>query len=320
MTARELVIVGAGPAGVSAALWARSLHLDVLLLEGAEAPGGQLFQVHFHPRELPGLEAGDGRAIAATYARQLAEAGIPARYGMRAEALEVPPAGPRTTALPPAGARCIVRLEGGERLSCRALLIACGARRRKLGVPGEDAFAERGVSYSATRDRAQLAGQRIAVVGGGDAAFENALLLLADGCEVSVVVRGAARARREFRERLAREPRARLLEHARVLAVEGRERVSALRIAVPGSPEAGELLACDGVVVKVGVVPNTEWCRDALVHDAEGYLRVDAAFASSAPGVWAAGDVVRPALASVPVAAGHGALAVAAIRAALRGA
>ncbi len=302
---RELIIVGAGPAGVSAALWAKSLHLEVALIEGAEAPGGQLFQVHFHPRELPGLEAGDGRAIAASYARQLAEAGIPARYGVRAEALEL-------------GATPVVRLAGGERAACRVLLIACGARRRKLDVPGEAEFAERGVSDSATRDRDQLAGKRVVVAGGGDAAFENALLLLGAGCEVTLVTRGSVRARPEFRDRLAAEPRAQVLEHTRVLAVEGDARVRAVRVALPAGPDIGTLLECEGVVVKLGVVPNTEWCRQVLAHDEEGYLRVDPAFATSAPGVWAAGDVVRPALASVPVAAGHGALAVAAIRTALR--
>jgi alkyl hydroperoxide reductase subunit F len=77
-------------------------------------------------------------------------------------------------------------------------------------------------------------------------------------------------------------------------------------------------LPFEGVVVKVGVVPNTEWCRDALAHDAEGWLTVDATYATSMPGVWAAGDVVRPALPSVSVASGQGALAVAAIRAQLR--
>ena len=316
-TTRELVIVGAGPAGVSAALWAKSLHLDVLLLEGAELPGGQLFHVHFHPRELPGLEAGDGRAIAATYARQLAESGIPTRYGVRAESLEVSASAREPL---PTGTSCVVGLAGGEQLGCRALLITCGARRRTLSVPGEDAFVGRGLSYSATLDRAQLAGKRVVVVGGGDAAFENALLLVAAGSEVTVLVRGTVRARLEFRERLAREPRARVREHVRVLAVEGGDRVQALRVLAPGGPEGGERLRCEGVVVKVGVMPNTEWCRDQLAHDPEGYLRVDGTFATSRAGVWAAGDIVRPALASVPVAAGHGALAIAAIRAALRGA
>ncbi|HEY6193997.1 MAG TPA: NAD(P)/FAD-dependent oxidoreductase [Candidatus Eisenbacteria bacterium] len=299
---RELVIVGAGPAGVSAALWARSLHLDVELLEAGPEPGGQLLWVHFHPREIPGLLEGDGRAIAAAYARQLAESGLPVRYGVRADALEP-------------GEEPGLLLSDRSRIAARALLIASGARRRRLGVPGERELEGRGVSTSATRDRAALAGRAIVVVGGGDAAFENALLLVTAGSDVTLVARGTVRARPEFREALARERRARVLEHAQVVAVLGDARVRAVRL----RDAAGEReLACEGVVVKVGVEPNTEWCRDRLAHDAQGYLRVDERFATSAPGVWAAGDVVHPMLAGVPVAAGHGALAAAAIRAALR--
>ena len=301
---RELLIVGAGTAGVSAALWARGQLLDVLLLESAAEPGGQLLNVHFHPRQLVGIPEGDGRAIAASYARQLAEAGIPVRYGARAESLELAP-------------DLGVRLAGDERARARAVLVASGVRRRLLDVPGERQFAGHGVSYSGTRDREQFAGRAVVVVGGGDAAFENGVMLAAAGCDVTLVVRGVARARREFVAQLAAEPRARVLEQTRVLAVLGDTRARALRV----RDAAGEReLACEGVVVKVGVVPNTEWCRDSLAHDDAGYLRIDAGFATSAPGVWAAGDVVRPTLASVPVAAGHGALAVAAIRAALRGA
>lgn len=301
---RELLVVGAGPAGVSAALWARSLQLDVELVEGSAGPGGQLLHVYFHPRELPGVLAGDGRSLADAYARQLAEAGIPVRYDARARGL-VPGEEPE------------LLLERGGSLRARALLVATGARRRKLGVPGELEYEGRGVSYSATLDREQLAGRVVAVVGGGDAAFENALLLAAAGCDVTLLARAEVRARREFRERVAAEPRIRVLEHTRVIAVSGDARVRGLRI------EGGEGerdLACEAVVVKVGVLPNTEWCRDVLAHDADGWLIVDERFATSAPGVWAAGDVVRPLLAGVPVAMGQGALAVAAIRVRLRGA
>ena len=301
---RELVILGAGPAGVSAALWARSLHLDVMLLEGSGESGGQLLSVHFHPRELPGLIAGDGAAIAATYAQQLAEAGIPTRYEACAEALIA------------GGERPAIRLANGERVEASALLIACGARRRKLGVPGEDAFADRGLSYSATRDLESLAGRRVVVVGGGDGAYENALMLAAAGCDVTLVARGEPRARLEFRGRVAEEPRITVELGARVLAVVGDSMVRAVRVTGP----AGERdLACEGVVVKVGVLPNTEWCREGLAHDEAGYLKVSSTFETSEPTIWAAGDIVRPALASVSVAAGQGALAVAAIRARLRG-
>lgn len=303
MTGRELVIVGAGPAGVSAALWARLLDLDVLLLEAGEGPGGQLHHIHFQPREIPGWTAGDGAVMAATYARQLAESGIVVRYGAVAAAL--------TPGDPPS-----LTLADGGTVVARAMLVATGARRRRLGVPGEEDFADRGLSYSATRDLSRLTGRRLVVVGGGDAAYENALILAAAGRDVTLLVRGVSRARVEFRERVAADSRIRVRTGATVRAVLGDERVRALRVA---EPDGERDLPCDGVVVKVGVVPNTEWCRGALAHDPDGWLTVDASFATSGSGVWAAGDVTRPLLPGIPVSHGHGALAVAAIRHALRG-
>jgi thioredoxin reductase len=107
----------------------------------------------------------------------------------------------------------------------------------------------------------------------------------------------------------------RVLVHTRVVRVLGERHVTGLELE---SPTGASQLACDGVVIKVGVVPNTEWCRDALPHDDEGYLRVDAELATGASGVWAAGDVVRPAVLSAAVAVGQGVLAAAAIRRTLR--
>ncbi len=300
---RELVIVGAGPAGVSAALWAKSRQLDTLLLEAGGGPGGQLNVIHFEPREIAGWLSGDGRSLAAAYARQLAEAGVPVRYGAEAQALET-------------GEELAIQLKGGERLRARAMLVATGARRRRLDVPGERELEDRGVSYSATRDRARLAGRDTVVVGGGDAACENALLLASLGGLVTLLARVSVRARAEFRERLAREPRIRVFEHTHVLEIAGVDHVQAVRTIGPGGET---ILPCEAVVVKVGVTPNTEWCRDTLAHDADGYLQINARFATPLPGVWAAGDVVRPLLPCVPVATGHGALAVADIRVALRG-
>ena len=121
---------------------------------------------------------------------------------------------------------------------------------------------------------------------------------------------------REFRERVAAERRIRVLEGARVLEVLGRGRVEGLRL---GQASGETRLACEAVVIKVGVVPATEWCRGVLAHDEAGYLRVDGSFATPAAGVWAAGDVVRPAVLSVAVAIGQGALAAASIRNAIRG-
>lgn len=300
-----LLVVGAGPAGISAALRAHGLELPVTLLDAGARPGGQLFDVHFHPADVPGFEHGTGEALAAAYARQLAAARIPVRGDVLAEALEHDAAGAP-----------VLRLASGERLTAGAVLIATGVRRRRLDVPGEREFEGRGVTYSGTRDREWLAGKRVAVVGGGDAAFENALLLAAADCEVRVLVRGEPRARAEFRARVAGERRVRVLDSVRVTAVIGDAAVRAVRIEDPEG-NAREL-SVDGVLVKVGWRANSEWCRDAVACDPEGFVQVDARLATSMHGVWAAGDITRPQPLSIPVALGQGAQAASAIHDALR--
>jgi thioredoxin reductase (NADPH) len=294
---RQLLVVGAGPAGVSAALWARSLGIDALVIDGGSRVGGQLHDVHFRPVNVAGVED-DGPAIAARLASQLAAAQVALRLGVRAAALEP-------------GERTRIRTADGERLEAAALLIATGVRRRHLEVPGDRELEGRGVFYA---DRPALSRQNVAVVGGGDAAFENALLLAEACCRVTLLVRGRARARAEFQ---SRAQAAGITRHdgARVLAIVGADRVRSVRVDQQGSELSIEVQA---VLVQIGVQPNTEWCRDVLAHDDEGYLRVDATGATSVPGVWAAGDVTRPALLGVTVAAGQGALAVAAIRKANR--
>jgi len=300
--AAELVIVGAGPAGVSAALWARSRDLTAVLLEAGDQPGGQLHHVHFTPRELPGFEAGTGDVLAARYAQQLPDAGVAVRYRARAVAL----------------AGDGVALADGSRVEGAAVLIASGARRRRLDVPGEREFEDVGVSYSATRDRDKFRGKRMAVVGGGDAAYENALILAAADCDVTLLVRDEVpRARPEFRARVAAAPRIRVVPRVHVTSISGEDVVQAVYIDGEGGPRAVEV---QGVVIKVGDVPNTEWLCDALALDQERYVVVDERYRTSRAGVWAAGDVIHSPLPSIAVAMGTAALAVADVRVTLKGA
>jgi thioredoxin reductase (NADPH) len=297
----ELLIVGGGPAGASAALWARSLGWSVRLLERGRSAGGQLLHVHFAPGNYPAGVPGDGVALARRLAEQIEASGVEVSYDVEAVALE-----PRVPE---------VRCADGGRIEAEAVLIASGVRRRQLEVPGEREFEGRGVSYSGTQDRTRFAGEDVVVVGGGDAAFENALLLAAVGCKVTLVSRGVPRARRDFRARVAADPRIEALDATRVIAIEGDDQVR--RVRLEGARGSYPLPAA-GVVIKVGVLPNSEWCRGAIEADSEGYVLVDENLATSHPRVWAAGDVTRPALLGMAVATGQGALAVASIRAALR--
>ncbi len=301
--ALELLIVGAGPSGVSAALWSRTLGLGARLLESGVRIGGQLHLIHFHPLEIPGVGAGDGPAIAAICERQLAEAGIEVRTGSRAVLLE------RAQGL---GWR--VHTASGETHDAHAVLVATGLSRRRLDVPGEVEFDDRGVSYSARRDRERLAGGDVVVVGGGDGAYENALLLAEVGCRVTVLVRDEVRARPMFRERVAAEPRVTVVRDARVVGLEGRERLEVVRYQREGRTVDQPATA---IVIKIGMDPNTEWCS-VLVRDPDGYVVADARGRTSAGGVWVAGDVARPRLPSVSTAQGSGAVAAADIHAALR--
>jgi thioredoxin reductase (NADPH) len=298
--APDLLVVGAGPAGVSAALWARSLELSVRVLEAGGEAGGQLHLVHFEPANFAGAASGPGPALASRLQRQLEACGADVRWRTPAESLE-------------SGAVATVRA-GGARHEARAVLIATGARRRTLEVPGERELEGRGVSYSATQDRDRFAGEDVLVVGGGDAAYENALILADVGSRVTLAVRGAPRARRRFRDAVAAEPRIEVLEDTRVTAFDGGDRLRVARL--EGTRGAWELPVA-GVVIKAGIVPNTEWCGDGLELDDEGWIRVDDRHGTSHPRVWAAGDVTRPEPLGISVATGQAAQAVAALRAAL---
>ena len=303
----ELIIVGGGPAGVSAALWAVSLDLRALLIDESTVVGGTLHHMYFVPRDVTGVRGLEGAGLAAIYAQQLADVAVQVRTGVRVASVEVAPK----------GAPVAVVTAAGERLEADALLIATGTRRRRLEVPGERELEERGVSYSANRDREQLRGRTVAVAGGGDAAYANAMILARLGCVVTLVVREKPRARPEFQAGVAEFPTITVLTHTRVRAIEGSTQVEA--VALDGAAGASRL-PVDAIVIKAGMLPNSEWLGDAVARDAQGFITVDARQRASLARVWAAGDIVRPALPSIAVAAGGAALALADMRAELKGA
>jgi thioredoxin reductase (NADPH) len=293
MSDLDLVVVGGGPAGISAAIWAHTLHLRYAVLDAGATPGGQLHRVYNTIVDYPGVEPGDGSALAGRFAAHLDRLGVEVRSGSRVAAVDV-------------AARAVE--VDGARLDAAYLLLATGVRRRRLGVPGEAEFVGRGVSPSASKFAHLFRGRRVLVVGGGDAALEEALIL-ADGCErVTLAHRSDRfRGRDDFRERVEAHPRIDVLVGAELEAIEGEGEVERARLRV-GSTSS--VLDVAGVFICVGVEPATDLVAGQLDLDERGFVRVDATQRTSADGVYAAGDVCSGSSWTIAAAVGEGAAAV----------
>jgi thioredoxin reductase (NADPH) len=291
----DVIIIGAGPGGLSAALWCDDLGLDALVLEREGEVGGQLLRVHNRVENYLGVEAADGRELRDLFAAQ-AE-GRDFDLWTQAEIEEVDLRAKR------------VRLRSGEELTCIALVLATGVRRRRLGVPGEQEFEGRGVLSSGALERDSVAGEDVLVVGGGDAAAENALLLAETCATVTLVHRGAKlSARREFAERIRGDHRITVFTESTLERVLGSERVESVEIRRAGALKAMRV-AVRGVLIRAGVEPNSELFRGQLHTDARGYVVTDGQHETSAEMVFAVGDISNPRAPTVSGAAGAGATA-----------
>jgi thioredoxin reductase (NADPH) len=291
----DVVIIGAGPAGLSAAFWCDGLGLDTLLLEQDAGIGGQLLSVYNPIENYLGLRAHDGRELLERFSAGIDEADFDLWTNVEIENVDLI-------------AKRIV-LRSGEELQAISVIIASGVRRRKLGIPGEDEFAGRGVIESATRDRDLVAGRDVCVIGGGDAAAENALLLAEVCPTVTLVHRGKTlRARREFTERLHGTHCITVFTESMVLRVLGNERVEAVEIRRKDALKPFQM-AVGGVLIRVGVEPNTELFRGQLQLGERNYIRVNGDEETSVTNVFAIGDVSHPLAPTISGATGAGATA-----------
>jgi thioredoxin reductase (NADPH) len=291
----DVVIIGAGPAGLSAAFWCDELGLDTLVLEQDEGVGGQLLSIYNPIENYLGLRASNGRELLERFSAGVAEADFDLWTDVEIESVDLK-------------AKRIA-LRSGEELQSISIIIATGIRRRKLGIPGADEFAGRGIIESATRDAQLFAGRDVCVIGGGDAAAENALLLAEVCPTVTLVHRGKTlRARREFTERLHGTHCITVFTESRVLRVLGNERVEAVEILRKDALKPFQM-AVGGVLIRVGVEPNTELFREQLQLDERGYIRVSGDQETRVANVFAIGDVSHPLAPTISGATGAGATA-----------
>jgi thioredoxin reductase (NADPH) len=301
----DVIIIGAGPAGLSAALWCDELALDTLVLEQNSEIGGQLLSVYNRIDNYLGARARDGRELREMFAEQVSDSDFDLWTDVEIESVDL--------------AHKRVALRSGEELRSISLIIATGVRRRKLNIPGETELMGRGVVESGTRDRDQLAGKDVCVVGGGDAAAENALLLAEVCPTVTLVHRGERlRARSEFVERLRGEHCITVFKESNVRRIIGESEVEGVEIMRDGALKPFQM-AVQGVVVRVGVEPNTEPFLGQVHMDERGYIVVTGEQETSAGNVFAVGDVSNPLAPTISGACGAGATAAKLIAARLNG-
>jgi thioredoxin reductase (NADPH) len=198
-----------------------------------------------------------------------------------------------------------------------AIILATGVRPRSLGLPGEKELAGKGMIESATRDRDLVAGHDVCVVGGGDAAVENALLLAEVCPTVTLVHRGRKlRARREFVQRLQPNHAVTVFTESVLTRIIGDDHLEAVEIQRKDGLKPFQL-AVRGLLIRIGVEPNTELVREQLQLDQKGYVAVNSEQETSAPMVFAIGDVSNPAAPTISGATGAGATAAKVIAARL---
>ncbi len=290
----DALIVGGGVAGLSAALWLQDFGFQALVLEEARQPGGQLHEIHGPiPNYLLGV-GWEGDRLASGVLSDARAAEIPILVGSPVTRIS---------------ARNHVVEREGEELRGNALLIATGLRRRTLGVPGEQKLAGRGVSHSASLDRTLYAGRPVIVVGGGTAAIEDALLCAEVGSPVTLLHRSTRfRARRDFLAHAKKDHGIRIITNARVRRILGGDRVEGVEYRTPASGTVRTAKA-EAVFIRVGWMPRTELLKGQVRLDRAGYVVVGPGGATSARGVYAAGDVCSPRWPSIANAVGQGAAA-----------
>lgn len=289
----DVVVVGGGPGGIAAALWCRELGLSVALIEKGAELGGQLLRIFNPIKNYPGLRTENGAELARLFTASLDNPSPVVITGVAVCSINF--------------ADRILSLSNGETISAGAIVFATGVRRRRLGVPGEAEFLGRGVLESGVGQRNECKNKRVVIVGGGDAAVENAVILGKVASAVTVVHRrGDFSARTEFLDEAHSLKNVEFDMNATVEAIEGDSTVRGVRISENGRTREIE---ADAVLIRIGVEPNSSIAAVALDVDNEGYIKVDRECRTSMEGIYAIGDLANPDSPTICTAVGMGATA-----------
>ena len=291
----DLAIVGAGPAGLTAAIYAARAGLDFVLLEQDGYGGGQIVSSH-EVENYPGVGRISGADLGDAFHNHVEALGTEIRYAV-------------VTSLRDLGDRKELLIEDDAPIQARAVIAATGAAPRRLGVPGEGALTGMGVSYCAICDGAFFKGRDVLVVGGGDTAVEDAIYLSAICRHVTVAVRrDVFRAVKRRVDALSVKENVTVLYHTNLLEIRGRDKVESV---VLNSPDGTVEQLIDGVFLAVGVCPVSGWLEELPLTFTDGYVAAGEDCRTNIPGLFVAGDLRKKRLRQLVTAVADGANAAA---------
>ena len=295
----DAIIVGGGVAGLSAALWCDELGLKTLLLEASGEFGGQLLWVYNPVKNHLGIETENGRDLRDVFVRQIENRRFDVCFDTTVKEIDVK--------------NKTIIIANDEKHSAENIILATGIRRRRLNVEGEERFKNKGIIESGKRDHAFVNQKNALVVGGGDAAFENALILSETAASVTLVHRSANfSARSEFVERVKNNRKIKILTETVVRQLIGDERIKSIELENLKSKKIFEITV-EAVLIRIGVEPNTNFLRGKLELDEQGYIKINQNCQTSVDGIYAIGDAANPLAPTVSSAVGMGASAAKAI-------
>jgi thioredoxin reductase (NADPH) len=273
----DVVIVGAGPAGMAAALYTGRAKLKTLLLDRAGMGGGQLMNTELI-EDYPAIKSITGSDMATAFEEQIREFGVEITYG-------------EVVGFEARGKRRVVKTEDGTEYVTKTIIVSTGGLPRKLDVPGEQEFAGRGVSYCAICDGAFFKNQVLAVVGGGDSAVEEATFLTRYGEKVYIIHRRDEwRAQKLLQERALGNPKIVPVWNSIVDEIGGDSKVQWLRVRDVNTAEETRI-EVGGVFIYVGFMPNSDVFGPDFNKDPQGFIITDDKMETQLPGLYVAGDV-----------------------------
>jgi thioredoxin reductase (NADPH) len=291
----DLIIIGGGPAGLSAGIYAKRAKIDAVLIEKA-MPGGLITTTDII-ENYPGFPEGiSGMELGQKLEDQAKKFGLDIVFG---KVVKLSLKGP------------IINVYTEDlSYSSKTVIIAAGSEPKKLGIPGEDTYIGKGVSYCATCDGPFYKDKNVAVVGGGNGALEEAIFLTRFAKLVTVIYRGnVMRADKVLQERASSNPKIFFKLNSVVEEVKGNDKIRSLKL-IDTQTNKKSSIDVDGLFIYAGLKPSTDFLKDVVKLDDTGHIITDENLATNVPGIFAAGDVRTKKLRQVVTSVADGALAV----------